>query len=166
MINILISTQLCVQFYSRPFANQSPFVQAEISTPQYWVVDALDECLKYSEIFTLLKSDRPLFPIRMFITSRRVPEIKRLGQQFRSSLALVDIPVDNTLEDIRRYLESRLDHLPIDTEDEKRTLSRTILTKSRASFLGVRLVLDELQVAWAEQSILEIWEQIPVGMLP
>lgn len=81
-------------------------------------------------------------------------------------MTLVSIPADKTLEDIRRYLESRLDDLPIDTEDEKKTLSRAILAKSGACFLWVRVVLDELQTAWADQSILEILEQIPDGMLP
>jgi len=149
-----------------PYADQFPRVQARTSTPQYWIVDALDECLEYSEIFTLLKRDAPRFPLRMFITSRRVPEIKRLCQQFGSSLTLVDIPADKTLEDIGRYLESRLDDLPIDTEDEKRALSRAIITKSGACFLWVRVVLDELRGAWADQSMLEILEQIPDGMLP
>ena len=149
-----------------PYADQFPRVQARTSTPQYWVVDGLDECLEYSEIFTLLKRDAPRFPLRIFITSRRVPEIKRLCQQFGSSLTLVGIPADKTLEDIGRYLESRLDDLPIDTEDEKKTLSRAILAKSGACFLWVRVVLDELQTAWADQSILEILEQIPDGMLP
>ena len=38
--------------------------------PQYWVIDAIDECLKFSELFAPLKGERPCFPLRIFVTSR------------------------------------------------------------------------------------------------
>lgn len=140
--------------------------QARISTPQYWVIDALDECLKYNELFTMLKGDRPRFPLRIFITSRKVPEIQRLAQHFGPSLTSVEIPINNTLGDIGRYVANRLDDLPIDDEEEKRTLERTILAKSGASFLWVRLVMDELQGVWTYESILEVLDGMPLGMVP
>ncbi|KAJ9155418.1 GPI inositol-deacylase [Pleurostoma richardsiae] len=52
--------------------------QARVYTTQYWVIDAIDECSKYQEFFTMLKGERPNFPLRIFITSRNVPDMTKI----------------------------------------------------------------------------------------
>jgi hypothetical protein len=134
--------------------------------PQYWVIDGLDECPKYSELFTLLKGEVPLFPLRVMITSRVMPDIPRLLKTLDRDLAPIEIPESDTLGDIQAYIQSRADALPVETEEERGALSAKILAKSGACFLWVRLVLDELQEVYGFESIMEILDGIPEGMVP
>ncbi|MBE3050333.1 WD40 repeat domain-containing protein, partial [Candidatus Bathyarchaeota archaeon] len=134
--------------------------------PQYWVIDAIDECLKFFELFALLKGERPCFPLRIFITSRKDPEIRRLFRPFEATLTAVEIPVDNTTEDIKNYIASRMDELPIGATVDLIDLSKQILAKSGANFLWVRLVIDELRSVCADETIIDVLEDIPRGMIP
>ncbi|ORY60895.1 NACHT and WD domain protein [Pseudomassariella vexata] len=141
--------------------------QTSVITPQYWVVDAIDECVKYTEFFTLLRSTQTRFPLRIFITSRKVAEMPRVLKQMEGLvMSLVEIPIPDTMRDIQSYVEARMDLLPIDSVDEKNRLSGMILGKSGASFLWVRLVLDELQGVYGYESILQVLQEIPEGMVP
>ncbi|KAK4214683.1 NACHT and WD domain protein [Rhypophila decipiens] len=141
-------------------------LQVKISSPQYWVIDALDECPKYNELFTLLSNEAPTFPLRIFFTSRKVGDLQRMSQQLGPSLVSVEIPTHNTLEDIETYLKDGLAELPVGSENERMELTGTILSKAGSSFLWARLVVNELQGAWTDQSIKDILERIPVGMVP
>lgn len=134
--------------------------------PQYWVIDAVDECLKYPELFTLLKGTQTKFPLRIFITSRKLPDMPRLVRQLEGcDTSIVQIPVQDTMKDIELYVRGRILDLPIDGEDEKEELAREILRKSTASFLWVRLVMDELEGVYGYESILQVLQGIPEGMV-
>jgi WD40 repeat protein len=143
-------------------------LKAPTYTPQYWVIDALDECQKYQELFTMLKNERPAFPLRIFITSRLMSDIYRIQKPLESSAILVSIgiPTQDSASDIERYIASRTDILPIDSERERTELAATIFRKSAGSFLWVRLVLDELEKVYASESIKKIIDSIPEGMVP
>ncbi len=69
-------------------------LEARISTPQYWVIDAIDECSKYQELFTLIKG----FPLRIFITSRKIPELQIIHRSLEASVSITCIEVST--EDI------------------------------------------------------------------
>ncbi|OIW25313.1 hypothetical protein CONLIGDRAFT_622861 [Coniochaeta ligniaria NRRL 30616] len=140
--------------------------QASVFNAQYWVIDAVDECLKYSELLTLLKADKPQFPLQIFLTSRKYPEIRRLLVPFQAQLTAIDIPIGNTMEDIERYISSRMNELVVESPSEKAALVTQILAKSSGSFLWVRLVLDELRTLTATKSMTEVFAGIPKGMTP
>ena len=53
-------------------------LKARVSTPQYWVIDAIDECSKYQELFTLIKGIQLSFQLRIFITSRKIPDLQKI----------------------------------------------------------------------------------------
>ncbi|KAL2020066.1 hypothetical protein VTK56DRAFT_8870 [Thermocarpiscus australiensis] len=141
--------------------------QVRIYSPQYWVVDALDECSKYQELFAMLKGESPGFPLRIFITSRIIGDMQRLQRSTETSASLVciQIPVQASIDDIRRYIESRIDGLPLDNAAEREELASTILGKSNACFLWVRLVMDELESVYSNEGIVKVLERIPEGML-
>ena len=62
-------------------------LRTQIYRPQYWVIDALDECINYSKLFPLLSKIESAFPIRIFITSRISPDLeKRFSQLGRQVL--------------------------------------------------------------------------------
>jgi hypothetical protein len=134
---------------------------------QYWVLDAIDECLGYPELFSFLKGMRLTFPLRIFITSRKLPDFPKLLRQLDTCVVhVVEIPVIDTMRDIGLYVRDRMKVLPIDGEEDREKLADEILLKSNASFLWVRLVLDELESVYGYESITSVLQGIPEGMLP
>lgn len=135
-------------------------------TPQYWVIDAMDECLKYAEFFTSLKGSQSRFPLQIFITSRKLPDAQKLIRQLGGcTISLLDIPLRDTMRVIELFVHNRMELLPIDSDEEKQKLANEILSKSDASFLWVRLVIDELEGVYGYESIMSVLQGIPEGML-
>ncbi|KAI1137581.1 NACHT and WD domain protein [Hypoxylon sp. FL0543] len=141
--------------------------RSEVHTPQYWVIDALDECGKYQELFKLIRNEKPSFPLRIFITSRKVPDMDRLCRLLEGSaiLTCIEIPIENSLYDIECYIHARIDELPIDTIDDRQDITQMILDRSKACFLWARLVLDELEQVYSKESVIKILQSIPEGMV-
>ncbi|CAH0052436.1 unnamed protein product, partial [Clonostachys solani] len=137
-------------------------------TPQYWVIDAMDECTKYQEFFTILKGQQPSFPLRIFVTSRKVPDMARLRQSLEASLTLssLEIPERSSMYDISCYIEARRDSLPTSSTEEQSELAAEILRRSNACFLWVKLVLDELEQVYSSESIFQVLHAIPESMIP
>ncbi|KAH9905950.1 NACHT and WD domain protein [Xylariomycetidae sp. FL2044] len=135
---------------------------------QYWVIDALDECNKYKELLNMIRYERPPFPLRILITSRNIPGMARLQRPLEASITLIslEIPTYDSMHDIECYIKSRLDALPCDEESDRQELACNILQRSKASFLWVRLVLDELEQVYSRTSILRVLEGVPEGMMP
>ncbi|KAL2204292.1 hypothetical protein CC79DRAFT_1277034 [Sarocladium strictum] len=140
--------------------------QERILSPQYWVIDAVDECTRYQELFTMLRDERPSFPLRVFITSRKIPNLPKLLKTLRPDLEPLEIPASDTLHDIAAYIKTRADCFNVETDSEREELSKKLLSKSDASFLWVRLVLDELERVYGYESITEVLEGTPEGMIP
>ena len=92
--------------------------------------------------------------------------MQRLLKTLDPELVAIEIPQSDTLDDIRAYIRSRADALPVETNKERDELSAKILAKSGSCFLWARLVLDELENVYGFESILEILEGIPEGMIP
>ena len=128
----------------------------------------MDECNKYQDFFTMIKGERSNFPLRIFMTSRKVPDMQRLSRPLETtaSLTCIEIPAKAVLYDIERYIRSRIDVLPIDGEADQEKLANDILEKSNGSFLWVRLVLDELEQVYSYESIIQTLRSIPEGMVP
>jgi WD40 repeat protein len=133
--------------------------------PQYWVIDAIDECFKYADLFTLLKGTQSRFPLRIFITSRRIPDMQKFFRQLQGfAIINVEIPVVETKSDIELFVRNRMEVLSIDSGEEKQQLIDEILSKSNDSFLWVRLVMDELEGVYGYESIMSVLQGIPEGM--
>lgn len=128
----------------------------------------MDECTKFPEFFSMLKGERPNFPLRIFLTSRNLPEMTQIQRSLEASVTLtsIEIPVANTLDDIRCYIDNRIDNLAIDDFSERQKLASNILRRSNACFLWVRLVLDELERVYSLGSMVRVLEKIPEEMVP
>jgi hypothetical protein len=131
-------------------------------------VDALDECSKYQEFFTMLKGEKPNFPLRIFITSRNMPDMPRLYRplELTTSLVSIEIPVTHSMHDIECYIRSQIEHLPLHSTADRDELANNLLRRSNANFLWVRLVLDELEKVYSNESLLQVLQGIPEGMVP
>lgn len=128
----------------------------------------MDECSKYQEFLAMIKGEQPRFPLRIFVTSRKIPDMQRLCRplEVTASLTCMEIPTEDILNDIERYIHSRIEALPIDAAPDREELAKEILQRSSASFLWVGLVLEELEHVYSHESILQVLQSIPEGMVP
>lgn len=139
-------------------------LKAETHRPQYWVIDALDECINYPVLFPFLTKLESAFPLRVFITSRIQPDIEKQFARLGHDVIAAEIsPLDNS-KDIELYLKSRIDDLPVDSSAERQELAKRILSKSGGCFLWVRLVLQVLENIYDETTIEIVLEEIPEEM--
>lgn len=134
----------------------------------YWVIDALDECMKFTSFFDpMLANLDESIPLRILITSRETPELEKhflsLGthrvQQERISTA-------DTMPDIQLLVETKAKSVPLKDDEDRATLVKTILGKSEGSFLWTVLVLSELSNSYGEEEINQALEDIPRDMKP
>lgn len=114
----------------------------------------------------MLKGLRLNFPLLIFITSREVHDMKRLQKSLEPATfsTCIEIPTIHSLQDIELYIQSRMDSLPTDDYAQRTELADQILQTSNASFLWVRLVLDELETVYSSDSIVKVLDKIPQGM--
>ena len=91
---------------------------AELHQPHYWVIDALDECLHGTEFFSMVVKIEETFPLRIFLTSRVNPEIKKGPLSENENLVVERIPIQNTMNDIRLFVMANLHRLPLDEDDQ------------------------------------------------
>ena len=144
------------------------FLEARIITPQYWVIDAIDECSKYQELFALIKGIQLSFPLRIFITSRKIPEVQRIHRSLEASVSMtcVEVSAEDSTSDIDCYIQERVKNLANDLVGGQKDIAETLLRRSNTCFLWVRLVLDELEKVYTAESITQILQSIPEGMVP
>lgn len=143
-------------------------LQIESDIPYYWIIDALDECPKYAELFTMLKGEKPQFPLRIFLTSRPIRDMQRLQKTLQPTATVYSIDIDrkDSLDDIHCYVKSRVEGMALPDASSIEELTSTIMRKSNACFLWVRLVMDELEGVFTTVSRMDILNTIPEGMKP
>jgi hypothetical protein len=128
----------------------------------YWVIDALDECNGYKELFPLLAKIDDKYPLSVFLTSRRTLELDKLFQKL--PVISEQIQMEDTLHDIRLFLDANRDSLPVNEESEVETLIQKLLTKSDGSFLWACLVLKQLENRWSDKDVIEVLDHVPDEM--
>lgn len=136
----------------------------ELTQPHFWIIDALDECQHYNALFSMLSKVDKKFPLRLFITSRSSPLVSRLFSQEKLLVFSEQITVEDSLQDIRIFLEANSNYLPVEDDSACRELINTILEKSSGCFLWAALVLKELESTYSEQQIWEVLGEVPPEM--
>jgi WD40 repeat protein/pimeloyl-ACP methyl ester carboxylesterase len=139
-------------------------LKTKLHRPQFWVIDALDECIAYEKIFPLLLKLDSSFPVRIFMTSRFAPEIDRLFGRLGQLVIGDQISSTDTESDMRLYLDSDATHLPVDDANERAALVEKLLARSTGCFLWVRLVREELEHIYSEEMISDVLEEMPTEM--
>ena len=130
------------------------------------MIDALDECYKYDEFFTLISKVETAFPLRILITSRIMPEIQSHFLRLGRNVVSTEIDVQDSMRDIEAYIQTRMEGLPLDDIQERQGLADKILAKSGGCFLWVHLVLRELSSVYTDRSIWTVLDEIPEDMVP
>lgn len=132
--------------------------------PQYWVIDALDECRYHAELVPLLLKAVETGAIRIFITSRDRFEPQRHAIHSKARVISEDIQASDTKSDIKLYLEAYMNSLPSTDEDGRQEMVSRILAKSNGCFLWVRLIIQELRQVHTSVEIRQVLEDIPSDM--
>lgn len=131
---------------------------------QYLVVDSLDEARNGIELLGLLKTLPAWFSV--FITCRkdRLLERELSLSSTHETVIVHTISKEDTLQDIRTYLERFQDDLHVDNDGEMQTLVQTLLDRSRGSFLWTKLMVQELSHWWTDEDIDRVLMNVPAEM--
>jgi hypothetical protein len=141
--------------------------QIELSRPQFWIIDGLDECKNDSELVPLLTKAAEVRTMRIFITSRSL--FDTFGSPPSRELRIISktMPPNSTKADIRLYLEENFNNLPAlgpDRNEARESTMALILEKSSGCFLWVRIVLQELRRVHTAGEVREVLESVPSDM--
>ncbi|PGH13280.1 hypothetical protein AJ80_06390 [Polytolypa hystricis UAMH7299] len=146
-------------FLSRIFRSAS-------SKPHIWIIDGLDECSGYSNLFPLLSKIDEHYPLKVFITSRFTPSIEKQFTIHHMNVLNEQITVEDSWEDIQAFLRVNSPLLPVDDETIRNTMISQILQKANGCFLWAALVLKELETAHSIEQITSALDDVPTGMEP
>ena len=132
--------------------------------PQYWVIDALDECKTGSDLVPLLLKAIETSTIRILLTSRDRFESPRQLINSRQMVFSDQISEEQTKSDIVLYLEANMDQLPSIDEAAQQNMVATIIQKSSGCFLWVSLILQELRRIHTSAEIRQVLDNVPSDM--
>ncbi|KAI0452700.1 hypothetical protein F5B21DRAFT_506079 [Xylaria acuta] len=119
-------------------------LKVKLKRPQYWVIDAIDECKNSSELMFFLRKAQEMWPLCILATSREGIETY-LSTTSPSMEVISETILEDNNSDIASFLSANLHHLPGATIDAQQDISDRILRNSRGCFLWVSLVLRELR---------------------
>ncbi|EER26929.1 WD domain, G-beta repeat containing protein [Coccidioides posadasii C735 delta SOWgp] len=120
---------------------ETVIMQERFQQPHYWVIDALDECDDFNVLVSLI-SKLDALPIRVFITSRPIPEIEHLLQHHNIPVFKEEIKIEDSLGDISLYLKGCELSFRGSSGGDAMT---SVLQESNGCFLWVALVVDHLR---------------------
>lgn len=120
-------------------------LKIKLGRPQYWVIDAMDECKASSDLINFLTKAQEFWPLCVFVTSRNPFEssINSINQGLEA--LSVSISDEDSNKDIGLFLRTNVDLLPASTHTEKQDMANWILEHSRGCFLWANLMLNELR---------------------
>ncbi|KAK4236050.1 hypothetical protein C8A03DRAFT_36078 [Achaetomium macrosporum] len=138
-----------------------------LSQPQYWVIDALDECPSraLATLMSMFARIEPTVPLRIFITSRPNSHVERLLNQERIARLEMHTGQADSLRDIEAFVRSRLSPSIIeDFNEEEGDLVAEIIEKSNGIFLWASLILTRLDEAHSIEAMRKTLDQVPSEM--
>lgn len=144
------------------FVNE--ILKVPLPNQQFWVVDGIDECLDITKLFVMLSKIDAAYPINIFFSSRKIQSLEKHFTSLRSPVFNHNMGPDDTLNDIRSYIERHCGSLAVDIE-YRHELVDTIIRKSDGSFLWTKLAFEELEQVYSEDTMSEVLDEIPEGMV-
>ncbi|EAQ84065.1 hypothetical protein CHGG_10469 [Chaetomium globosum CBS 148.51] len=138
-----------------------------LSQPQYWVIDALDECQArlLTTLMSMFSRIEPNVPLRIFITSRPNGHVERLLNQEKIARVEMHTGQAESLRDIDGFVRSRLSPTIIaDFNEEEGDLVAEIIEKSNGIFLWASLIMTRLDEAHSIEAMRKTLDQVPSEM--
>ena len=139
-------------------------MKVKLNRPQYWVVDALDECQSDVELVPLLLKCSEMLNVRFFVTSRSRYETYGRTISTKTTVISEEISADDTKSDIAKYLNENIEFLPAVNEGGHQSTIIKIVEKSAGCFLWVKLILEELRHVHTSAEVHQVLEEVPSDM--
>ncbi|RYP93763.1 hypothetical protein DL770_000135 [Monosporascus sp. CRB-9-2] len=138
-------------------------LKIRLRRPQYWVIDALDECKNGSELMKFLRKAQDMWPLCVLVTSRAGVETYITSSNPSMEVICETILEDNK-SDIAAFLTANLQNLPGATTGAQQRMADQILHNSSGCFLWVNLVLKELRQVHTSAEISQVLGSNPSDM--
>lgn len=139
-------------------------LRVKLCQPQYWVIDALDECQNGIELVSLLLKATETSNIRIFVSSRNRFETYRQLAHPIAKVISEEISAEDINFDILLYLKANIEHLPFVEDQAREKMVNQILKKSAGCFLWVTLIVQELRQVHTTAEIRQVLEEVPSDM--
>ncbi|KAI1733792.1 hypothetical protein F4680DRAFT_440553 [Xylaria scruposa] len=131
--------------------------------PQYWVIDALDECPRdslVSLVQMLARVDRNT-PLKIFFSSRPENKVQQIFENEDIRYIGFQTGRENSLQDIGAYLRSRP---KLRGDVDSQPLVDMILRKSDGIFLWAALMMDRLDDCYSIEDMESVVQGVPSEM--
>ncbi|KAJ5622908.1 hypothetical protein N7490_011513 [Penicillium lividum] len=138
--------------------------KVELTKPQYWVIDAVDECSSRGvpALISMLSSSDWKNPARILITSLPGGQLERLFTLERTELSEITTGQEGSLNDIELLAKARCprggDVGPY------QDLVSDVIAKSNGIFLWASLTVAKLEDVYSVEDKQDVLRQIPVEM--
>jgi len=144
----------------------SGILKLRLDTPQFWIVDGLDECRGgRTDLVQFLLCAQERWPLSILVTSRDPAEVHLAGvnPNIRNEVILED----DTKQDISLFLDSITQFLPCPESEKwpnRSTIASHIIKNSGGCFLWASLICSELRQVASEREIDQALESVPSDM--
>ncbi|KAK4237441.1 vegetative incompatibility protein HET-E-1 [Achaetomium macrosporum] len=145
----------------------SGILKVKLNKPQFWVIDAMDECNSAADMLTFLTRIQEHWPLSILVTSRDPVDAHQKGANPRSDIRSFTISDQDSLQDISLLLKANLAHLPCPSSDRwptPETIASHILERSQGCFLWASIICSELRQVTSEREITKVMESTPSNM--
>ncbi|KAK3306822.1 uncharacterized protein B0T15DRAFT_528350 [Chaetomium strumarium] len=145
----------------------SGILKVKLNRPQFWVIDAMDECRNAADMLTFLTRIQEHWPLSVLVTSRDTMDAHQKGANPKIDIRSYTILEQDSLQDISLLLKANLPSLPCPGSDKWRTpeqIASAILDRSRGCFLWASIICSELRQVTSEREITKVIESTPSNM--
>lgn len=143
-------------------------LKVRLSRPQYWIIDAMDECKMNPDMLGILTRVQEEWPVSILVTSRDSKEAYfSTITNPRADIVSESISDEDSTHDISLFVESNLEYLPFPPSGKwssRREMANYIVNKSAGCFLWANLICMELRKASRLEEINKVLESTPSRM--
>ncbi|KAJ4300151.1 hypothetical protein N0V88_002820 [Collariella sp. IMI 366227] len=145
----------------------SGILKVKLKKPQFWVIDAMDECKGAADMITFLTRIQEHWPLSVLVTSRDTMDIHQKGVYPRNDIQTYTISEQDSLHDISLLLKANLAYLPCPGSDRWPTrdkIAAQILETSGGCFLWASIICSELRQVTSDKEITKVMNSTPSNM--
>jgi WD40 repeat protein len=145
----------------------SSILKVRLNRPQFWVIDAMDECKGSADMIGFLARIQEQWPVSILVTSRDPPETHLGNTNTRLEISSHLISDDDSKQDIAAFLTQNMGSLTVSGSGQFHSAKNTasqITENSRGCFLWASLMCSELRRVTSEKEARKVLESIPSDM--